>query len=187
MANSETSNPTPTIPIAALSTGPTLFQVEGHPSSMLGLSPAIAGSAIRDAAIAAHAAAPLRLPPIVQRTLARAASGHHDRKSPQDEIEIVADAPVIDVPHVQVHPFLERDLVPSGNLPDTSQSGANRKPAPLPPLVLRDFLRDGRAGADDAHVAAEHVDELRQLVDAVLAHKPAERRDPWIVLDLEHR
>ena len=34
-----------------------------------------------------------------------------------------------------------------------------------------------RARADQAHVSAQHIDDLRQFVDARLAQEPAQRRD----------
>src|SRR5437016_820651 len=36
----------------------------------------------------------------------------------------------------------------------------------MPQLVAFDFVRNGRAWADDAHVAAQDVEELRQLIEA---------------------
>ena len=41
---------------------------------------------------------------------------------------------------------------------------------------LLDLGRQRRAGADDAHLAAQHVDELRDLVDRELAQQ---RARPW--------
>jgi hypothetical protein len=94
---------------------------------------------------------------------------------------------VIDVLHIEVHPLLEGDLAPAAHLPHAGDPRAHREAAALPRLVLRDLARDRRPRADDGHLAAQHVDELRQLVDAELAHEPADRGDPRIVLDLEHR
>src|SRR2546423_13051681 len=94
---------------------------------------------------------------------------------------------MIDVPHVEKHPFLEGDLIASGDLPDASEPRPDRQPPALPALVERDLLRQRRTRADDAHVAAQDVDELRQLVDAVLAQETADRRHPRVVLPLENR
>ena len=43
------------------------------------------------------------------------------------------------------------------------------------------------ARPDQRHFAGEHVEQLRQLVDAVPAKEPADARDARIVLDLEAR
>src|SRR5215217_7737231 len=76
---------------------------------------------------------------------------------------------------------------------DLSQSGDPR-PGPLPQRVLRDVLpqlgKDGGplgAGAHDVHLAPEHVDQLGQLVQAVLPQEPADRGDPRIALLGPHR
>src|SRR5258706_7535723 len=44
---------------------------------------------------------------------------------------------------------------------DLGDSRANRKATALPRLVLSHFARDGRARADDGHLATKDVDELR--------------------------
>src|SRR5438552_5380745 len=36
----------------------------------------------------------------------------------------------------------------------------------MPQLVAFDFVRNGRAWADDAHVATQDVEELRKLIEA---------------------
>src|SRR5215211_673343 len=76
---------------------------------------------------------------------------------------------------------------------DLSQSGDPRS-GPLPQRVLRDVLpqlgKDGGplgAGAHDIHLAPEHVDQLGQLVQAVLPQEPADRGDPRIALLGPHR
>ena len=43
--------------------------------------------------------------------------------------------------------------------------------------VLRDLRRDRRARADDRHLAAQDVDEVRQLVDRRAAQQRADARD----------
>ncbi len=54
-------------------------------------------------------------------------------------------------------------------------------------MVAGHFLGDGRARTDQAHVALEHVPELRQLVEGELAQQAANGRDPRIGLGLEDR
>ena len=52
-------------------------------------------------------------------------------------------------------------------------------------LVLHDFAGQRRTRPDDAHIAAQDIDELRQLVERVLAQEAAEAGDAGIVGDLE--
>ena len=43
------------------------------------------------------------------------------------------------------------------------------------------------AGADKCHVSTKDIPELRNLVEASLAHESAERRNAWVVLGSPHR
>jgi len=47
------------------------------------------------------------------------------------------------------------------------------------------LVQDERSGTDEAHVAGQHVEELRQLVDAAAAKQPSNARDARIGVDLE--
>ena len=52
-------------------------------------------------------------------------------------------------------------------------------------LVLLDLAGQRRARAHHAHVALEHIEELGQLVEGILAQKAAERGDARVVGDFE--
>lgn len=54
--------------------------------------------------------------------------------------------------------------------------------APLDQAVLR---QDQRAGPDEAHLALEDVDQLRQLVGRAAPQHPTDPGDPWIGGKLE--
>ena len=78
-------------------------------------------------------------------------------------------------------------LVSSAYLPEARHARLDRE-APVPvPLVVIDFVRDGRPRAHERHVAREDVVELRQLIDAPSAEEPPHRRDPLVVLELVQR
>src|SRR5580693_5387674 len=49
--------------------------------------------------------------------------------------------------------------------------------------VFRYFRRDDRSGADKTHLALQDIEQLRQLVDAGLTHRPAERCDARVALE----
>jgi hypothetical protein len=55
------------------------------------------------------------------------------------------------------------------------------------PQVVGARSERGRPRADDRHLATDHVEDLRQLVEARLAQEPADARDAWVVRDLEVR
>ena len=83
---------------------------------------------------------------------------------------------------------LDHVVVPDGVRPShLPRSGDPRPDGVAPPSHRVEGLRcDGEgAGADQAHVATQHVDELRQLVDREPSDDPANRRDPRVVTQLE--
>ena len=59
------------------------------------------------------------------------------------------------------------------------------QPAAVPALDLRVLLEDERPRADEAHLAAQDVEQLRQLVERGAAQEPADARDARVVGDLE--
>ena len=59
--------------------------------------------------------------------------------------------------------------------------GFNGEPAPVRLRVVRDLLDDVGARPDEAHLAAEDVDELRQLVEARPPEEAPAARDARIV------
>ena len=58
----------------------------------------------------------------------------------------------------------------------------DRQPPELARRVLRDLRLHGRARADQAHVAAQHVDQVRQLVQREAPQQRADARDARIAL-----
>src|SRR2546423_6537585 len=93
-------------------------------------------------------------------------SRQHDPERTKDEIEVEEEGPLIHVSEVELHPLVERDLVAvRAHLPETGEPRAHGEPAVLPLLIAQDFAGERRARADDAHVAAEDVQQLRQLVE----------------------
>ncbi len=56
----------------------------------------------------------------------------------------------------------------------------------MPHIIGAEFVGDRRARADEGHVSAKHVPELRHFIKAGLAHELADWRDSRILLDLEH-
>src|SRR5437870_1046900 len=56
------------------------------------------------------------------------------------------------------------------------------------PVLELDVVADRqRTGPDEAHLAAQDVQHLRDLVERVLAEERADARDARVVLDLEER
>ena len=76
------------------------------------------------------------------------------------------------------------DVVAAADLPQAGQAGADLEIVDPGLAVELELVGHHRPGADQAHLAAHHVEQLRQLVQAGLAQKAADGRDPGIVLEL---
>src|SRR5258708_40000451 len=51
--------------------------------------------------------------------------------------------------------------------------------------IFPEFIRDGWARTNEAHIACQYIPELRQLVQDPFSKKPAQLCYPWIVGNLE--
>src|SRR5438876_232036 len=90
------------------------------------------------------------------------------------------------VPEVETHHLVERRTAAAGDLPQSGNPGLYvEKAAAVPRLVLLELVGNRWPRADERHVSAQHVPELRQLVEAAVPEKASDRRDPWIVGELE--
>ena len=72
-----------------------------------------------------------------------------------------------------------------GDLPQARQAGFDQQAPRLAGRVVDDLGRDLRPGADDGHVAPEHVEQLGEFVEAALPDEPPHAGDPRIIADLE--
>src|SRR3954471_5439082 len=113
------------------------------------------------------------------------ASALDDRAQSLDDDQNVADhRPVVDIRKVQADSLFPRQIRPSAHLPETRDTGLDEQPPLHIVVVCLDLTPQRRSGSGAAHLPPEHVDELRQLVDAEPAQDPTDRRDPRVVLDL---
>src|SRR5262245_3894830 len=79
------------------------------------------------------------------------------------DFQIEEQRPVIDVFEVEFDPLVEVfDLVAAADLPEAGQAGLHGEAAALRgAFKLGHLIERERARADEAHVAAQHVEELR--------------------------
>src|ERR1022692_2960628 len=56
----------------------------------------------------------------------------------------------------------------------------------MPSFVEFEFVGERRARSDQTHIAANHVDDLRQLIDTVATHDPSDPGDSIVVGELEN-
>src|SRR6266516_2789896 len=89
---------------------------------------------------------------------------------------------MLHVPDVQFDPFVPGHARTALYLRPTGDAGPHFESAPLPRRVARDLIRERGAWADEAHVPAEDVPQLRQLVDGKPPQQTAGTRDARIAL-----
>src|SRR5262245_30592264 len=116
---------------------------------------------------------------------ARSASLEHRRDRPEQDLEVEPHRPAVDVGEIELDPPVEVLLAPSLHLPQPGDAGLHRQPAAMPQVVALDLPRERWSGSDEAHLAADDVPQLRQLVEARRAQDPAGPGQPRIVGHLE--
>ena len=104
-------------------------------------------------------------------------------------LEIEPQGPVVDVLKIQIHPFFETDIVPTGGyLPKAGKPGFHGKTPSLPVVIVTHLGRKGRPWADDTHFTLKNVDQLRQLVNAGLPEEGSDiGNDAGIFFDFKNR
>src|SRR5688572_15611647 len=85
---------------------------------------------------------------------------HDSGKGPHEDDEVQGQGPVLHVPQVEPDRFLPRQVGPAGHLPEAGHARLDGQPAPDVVGVRGHLLRQRRAGADERHVALEHVEQL---------------------------
>src|SRR5882672_7752481 len=118
--------------------------------------------------------------------LVRASSAQYRRNRLEEDLEIQPQRPVLDVVEIQLQPLGERELAPSGDLPQAGETRLHAEALALDALVEEIHVPQ-RHGArpDEAHLTGQHVEELRKLVEAAATQEAARSRDPRVVGDLE--
>src|SRR6185437_5643199 len=86
---------------------------------------------------------------------------------------------------VHRHQRLKVYLAAAIHLPDAGDARRHQQAIAVAIAILLHLVAQGRTRADDAHVAAQHVEKLRQLVQAGGADKAADARDARIFSQLK--
>ena len=119
-----------------------------------------------------------RGPPAALRTAVGAAE-QRQRRPPQD-LQVEQRRAVLDVPDVELDPVCPRQRRAAVNLRPAGQARPDVEPLALPLGVRVDLVAQRRPRPDQAHLAADDVPELRQLVDRGAAKDAADARDPAV-------
>ena len=109
--------------------------------------------------------------------------GNREREDPQ----IAADREVLDVVALDGEALLEAQLAAAEDLHRAGEARLDGQPEQVLRAVEPDELGLLGPGADEAHVAAEDVQELGELVEARPAQQASEPGHPRIRVELEHR
>ena len=108
-----------------------------------------------------------------RRVVDTAAAQHHADGAGEDA-HVEGERRVVDVPDVHGQPFVPRRRVATVHLGPPGDAGPDLQPAGLGVVVPREVRHRKGPGADEGHVAAHHVDERRQLVEARRPQHPAD-------------
>ena len=100
----------------------------------------------------------------------------HVARRAQQELEVEPERPVGHVEVVDPDHLLHRHAR-AEHLPGTGHAGREVQPAAVEAEHLRVLVGDERPRADEAHLAAQHVEELRQLVERGAAQEVADAGD----------
>ena len=85
------------------------------------------------------------------------------------------------IPDVERKPLIPRETIPPVHLSPPCYTGPDRMPETFTDAVIGQILRQERPWADQAHVPAQHIDKLRQLIKTGLPEHASKRRDPMLV------
>ena len=89
----------------------------------------------------------------------------NNREGSKQDLEVEEQRPIVDVQEVELHPFVEIDLVAAGHLPQACDVGFYREAAALLSSVFLDLFGKRRPGAHKTHIPFENVPKLGPLID----------------------
>ena len=104
----------------------------------------------------------------------------------EEDLDVGPEGARPGVPEIEAHHLVEGRAAAPDHLPESREPRLGLEdPAPMPGLVLLELVRKRGSWPDQRHIPAEHVPQLRQLVEARVAKEASDRRDPWIVGEFE--
>src|ERR1700730_4268170 len=120
---------------------------------------------VANKASASTSASGARRNPLRMRSATRISVGavqrDDDPEGARDQLQVVPETPGVDVLEVQRQRFIEVERGAAADLPEAGQSGFDGEPAGDGGARRREFMGEPRAGSDDAHLASDHVEQLR--------------------------
>src|SRR6266508_1184719 len=118
--------------------------------------------------LVAHSSFVIRHSSFVIRHSLRPRPSEHDGNRTEQDFEIQPERPVVNVLEVQAHPVFELDdLIATADLPQAGEAGLDAEaPAVGQIMEASDFVHGQGPWTDEAHLAAQDVEKLRQLINA---------------------
>src|SRR5207302_757653 len=116
----------------------------------------------------------------------RAMPPHDGWKGAEQNAQVQPDGPLLDVLPVEANNLFEiDDGAPSAYLPESRETRFCAEPPIVMNLVILHVGLEERAWSHERHLAPEHVEELRQLVETPAPQHPSGSRYARIVRNLE--
>src|SRR2546422_7853354 len=95
----------------------------------------------------------------------------------QKNREVEPQRPAANVLDVQLAHLPIGQPIAAGYLPQPGDPGLDAKPVELPVVVRLKLVRQRRPGSNQTHLAPEHIEQLRQLIQGGAAQEPTERSE----------
>lgn len=102
----------------------------------------------------------------------------------EEDEDVHPDGPALDVFVVEFGAAFEGGLVAAGDLPEAGDAGDDLDVVFVVGAVHDLLVGQDGAGADQAHFAADDVEELGEFIEAVFAQEFAEAGDARVVFEL---
>src|SRR5580658_994770 len=111
------------------------------------------------------------------------AVSRHDRaRGFKQNAQVHPNRPGTRVLQIEPHHFVKSSPASTLDLPKSSNAWFHRHKTPKVPIfVAFDLIRNWRTGPHQRHLALEHINKLRELVETGAAKKFADRRDSGVV------
>lgn len=110
---------------------------------------------------------------------------HFDDRERHD-LQVGGHPALGDVLKVAADHAVEVGVVAVRNLSPAGDAGLHGQTLQVVLGVLRDLIRQRRSGANHGHLTQKHIQELRELVDGVLADELPDLGDAGVLLHFEH-
>src|SRR5579859_1758657 len=123
----------------------------------------------------------------VKALLVRALAGDDRGQRLGEDRDVEPDRPVLQVVEVEPHEIVEAELDSARDLPQPGHAGKHAVALTMPVLELDVVAQRQRPRTHERHLSAEHVQNLRQLVDRVAPQDTTDTGHSRVVLDLEQR